>query len=224
MTGRADARRGRRLRRILAAAALLSPLAPATAQDRPGDFDFYVLALSWSPSYCEAERDRANPDQCEAGRPYAFVVHGLWPQYERGYPEHCAAPRRLPPDLVESVLDIMPSRSLVRHEWQAHGTCSGLSPGRYFETVRRAFEAVSIPPAFRRVEAPVTTAPDVVAREFIAANPGLGPDMMTVTCDRTRLREVRICLDRELRFRACPNVARQACRRPEVRLPPVRGR
>jgi ribonuclease T2 len=214
----------RRGRRFPTAAALALLLGPAGAAERPGDFDFYVLALSWSPSYCEAERDRANPDQCAVNRPYAFVVHGLWPQYERGYPEHCAAPRRLPPDLVESVLDIMPSRSLVRHEWQAHGTCSGLSPGRYFETVRRAFETVSIPPAFRRVEAPVTTAPDVVAREFIAANPGLGPDMMTVTCDRTRLREVRICLDRELRFRACPNVARQACRRPEVRLPPVRGR
>lgn len=54
-------------------------------------FDFYVLSLSWSPSYCEAEGEQANGQQCRAGRPYAFVVHGLWPQYERGYPENCQA-------------------------------------------------------------------------------------------------------------------------------------
>ena len=34
----------------------------ASAQDRrqnaPGEFDFYVLALSWSPSFCEAAEER----------------------------------------------------------------------------------------------------------------------------------------------------------------------
>ena len=54
-----------------------------------GDFDFYVLALSWSPSYCAIEGDGADPAQCANGRPYAFVVHGLWPQYEKGYPRDC---------------------------------------------------------------------------------------------------------------------------------------
>jgi ribonuclease T2 len=214
--------------RVLAVLALLLGL-PGLAAARggtPGEFDFYVLALSWSPSYCEAERDRADPDQCAAGRPYAFVVHGLWPQYERGYPEHCPyqGPRRLPADLIERVLDIMPSHGLVRHEWDKHGTCSGLSPSRYFETVRQAHGKVEIPPALRRLEAPVVTAPEAVERAFMAANPGLAPDMIAVTCDRTRLREVRICLDKELRFRACAQVDRQACRRDQIRLPPVRAR
>ena len=58
----------------------------------PGDFDFYVLALSWSPSFCEAASERGNSSrgiqtQC-AGRPFSFVVHGLWPQYDRGFPNY----------------------------------------------------------------------------------------------------------------------------------------
>ena len=68
----------------------------ASAQDRrqnaPGEFDFYVLSLSWSPSFCEAAQERGNSSrnqqiQC-GGRPYAFVVHGLWPQYDRGFPNY----------------------------------------------------------------------------------------------------------------------------------------
>ena len=69
----------------------------AAAQDRrqnqPGQFDFYVLSLSWSPSFCEAAGERGTPPQQQCGaRPYSFVVHGLWPQYERGFPEFCQQP------------------------------------------------------------------------------------------------------------------------------------
>jgi ribonuclease T2 len=67
----------------------------ASAQDRrqnaPGEFDFYVLSLSWSPSFCEAASERGNSGRSQqaqcGGRPFSFVVHGLWPQYERGFPE-----------------------------------------------------------------------------------------------------------------------------------------
>src|ERR1700742_1117182 len=62
-------------------------------QGTPGQFDFYVFSLSWSPSFCESGGGRGNSDeQCNRGRPFAFVVHGLWPQYERGFPENCEQP------------------------------------------------------------------------------------------------------------------------------------
>ena len=96
-------------------------------------FDFYVLSLSWSPSYCEAEGDNANRQQCDIGRPYAFVVHGLWPQFERGFPADCdTAEREVDNDTLRSLYDIMPSSGLIRHEWRKHGTCSGLSQHDYF--------------------------------------------------------------------------------------------
>ena len=58
-------------------------------------FDFYVLALSWSPSYCASFGDRANRQQCEADDPLGFVVHGLWPQFTTGYPTECPTDRPL---------------------------------------------------------------------------------------------------------------------------------
>src|SRR5437868_10342751 len=117
-----------------------------TRQNEPGKFDFYVLALSWSPSFCEAAGERAQGQpQCGA-RPYSFVVHGLWPQYETGFPEYCQVPApRLDRNIVASMLDVMPAPRLIFREWDRHGTCSGLSARAYFETVRKARAVVKIP-------------------------------------------------------------------------------
>src|SRR5258708_31440357 len=81
---------------FLIAAAAFVAFSPgiASAQDRrqnaPGECDFYVLSLSWSPSFCEEASERGNSGRSQAqcgGRPVSFVVHGLWPQYERGLGE-----------------------------------------------------------------------------------------------------------------------------------------
>ena len=124
----------------------------AFAQDRrqnaPGEFDFYVLALSWSPSFCEAAAERGNSgrSQIQCERPYSFVVHGLWPQYERGFPEYCQRPSpRLDRNIMTSMLDLMPAPGLIFNEWDKHGTCSGLGARAYFESVRKARAVVKIP-------------------------------------------------------------------------------
>lgn len=200
---------------------------PASAQklgqNVPGDFDYYVLTLSWSPSYCEAEGARADRFQCASGRPYHFVVHGLWPQYERGWPEFCRTTDSQPSETtVRDMLDIMPSPNLVRHEWQKHGTCAGLSVDGYFELVRKAREAVRIPPAFQSIDKYVSVAPGGIETAFRTANPGLAADAIAVSCDRQRLREVRICMDKSLKFRGCKEIDRRSCRLDKVVLPPVR--
>ncbi len=134
--------------------ALAGPGSPTLAGGRPGDFDFYVLSLSWSPSWCESDDDADGSDQCAAGRKFAFVVHGLWPQYDRGWPDFCTDARRDRPswDAVRSMLDIMPDPGLVRHEWAKHGTCSGLSSADYLKTVRAAREAIAIPAAYHSLD------------------------------------------------------------------------
>src|ERR1051326_5416590 len=126
-----------------------APSAQDTRQNEPGKFDFYVLALSWSPSFCEAAGDRAQGQpQCGA-RPYSFVVHGLWPQYETGFPEYCQVPApRLDHPTISGMLDLMPEPRLIFGEWDRHGTCSGLSARAYFDTVRRARAVVKIPPEY----------------------------------------------------------------------------
>lgn len=205
----------------------LLPAGPALAQQggTPGAFDFYVLSLSWSPTYCEDKgAGAAREPQCSVERPYAFVVHGLWPQYERGFPRSCQTPAPYVPNpLVRSMLDVMPSRGLVIHEWKTHGTCSGLSAQSYFGQVRAARDKVAVPDEFKRLHFYRTVSPADVEKAFLAANPGLTPDMMAVECDSRRLKEVRICLSRDLDFRACPDVDRRACRLDRMVMPPVRG-
>jgi len=228
--------RALRVRRAVRTAALVVSIAgsaagAAGAQDRrqsaPGQFDYYVLALSWSPSYCQASEERGGrrrPDQQCAGRPFAFVVHGLWPQYDRGFPSYCQVPApRLDRDTVGSVLDLMPSPRLVFHEWERHGTCSGLTPHAYFETVRKARAVVKIPSDYLSLAQPVTVSPAEVTDAFLKVNAGLARDDIAVACDKKRLTEVRICLTRAFDFRACPEVARRACRRDKLLMPAVRG-
>jgi ribonuclease T2 len=220
--------------RIAAFAALFLALniGCSSAQDRrqnePGQFDFYVLSLSWSPSFCDAatERspERAARDQQCGERPFSFVVHGLWPQYEKGFPEFCQNPApRLDRNIVSSMLDMMPSPRLIFHEWDRHGVCSGLPARGYFDTVRKARATVKIPPEYLDLAEPKTVSPKEVEDAFVAANPGLTHEAIAIGCDAKRLNEVRICLSKDLKFRSCAEVDRRACRRDQVVMPRVRG-
>ena len=203
----------------------------ASAQDRrqnaPGEFDFYVLSLSWSPSFCEEASERGNSSRSQVqcgGRPFSFVVHGLWPQYERGFPEYCQRPSpRLDRNIMTSMLDLMPAPGLIFNEWDKHGTCSGLGGRAYFETIRKARAAVKIPEEFLQISEPKTIAPNDLEASFIKINPGLSSSAISVTCGGKRLSEVRICLSRDLQFRSCEEIDRRACRRDEVVMPPIRG-
>ncbi|MCK1278931.1 MULTISPECIES: ribonuclease T2 [unclassified Bradyrhizobium] len=219
---------------LVLAAGLVALPGGAKAQDKrqnaPGEFDFYVLSLSWSPSFCEeaSERNRGGGGgrsqmQC-SGRPYAFVVHGLWPQYENGFPEYCQRPSpRLNRNIVSSMLDLMPAPGLIFNEWDKHGTCSGLDSRNYFEMIRKARAAIKIPAEYLELSQAKTVAPGEVEEAFIKANAGLSNAAISVTCNRTRLSEVRICLSKDLQFRACEEIERRACRRDQVTMPPIRG-
>jgi ribonuclease T2 len=205
----------------------ITAVAQERRQSEPGQFDYYILALSWSPSYCEARQDRARnrsrERQCD-GRPFSFVVHGLWPQYDRGFPSYCQVPPpRLDRNIVGSMLDLMPSPRLIFHEWDQHGTCSGLSQRAYFDAVRKARAAVKIPPEYVELESSTSVTPREVADAFLKANPGLSPRAISVFCDRTWLTEVRICLGKDLLFRDCTETRRHACRLDRARMPAVRG-
>jgi ribonuclease T2 len=217
---------------VASVACVLAAIAtPAPAQDlrqnTPGQFDFYVLSLSWSPSFCAdaAERGsgRSGGPQCGA-RPYSFVVHGLWPQYDKGFPENCQVPSpRLYHGIVSSMLDLMPAPRLIFNEWDKHGTCSGLSANAYFDTVRKARAAIKIPPEYAELKEPLTVTPAAVEDAFIKANPGLSQNGLAIECSRNRMSEVRLCLTKDLQFRDCPDVAKRSCRRDQLIMPPVRG-
>jgi ribonuclease T2 len=117
----------------------------------------------------------------------------------------------------------MPAPGLIFNEWDKHGTCSGLGARAYFETIRKARSAVKIPPEYLELSAPKTVAPAEIEDAFIKVNPGLSTSAIAVTCDKTRLGEVRICMSKDLQFRACEEIDRRVCRRDQVVMPPIRG-
>ena len=202
------------------------------SRHKAGVFDYYVLALSWSPTYCADRGNSRNDQQCNPRnrRPYAFVLHGLWPQYDRGWPENCRTSDEgwVPGPVADRMLDIMPSKRLVFNEYRKHGTCSGLGVDRYFALSRELFEKVNIPPKFVDLDDDrMTISPGELVRDFVAANPTLRPDMIAVQCGGAgnRLREVRICFDKAGMFRPCGSNEnqRRLCSADRMYVPPVRG-
>lgn len=220
--------------RLLAAIVLLAGLCTAsvvTAQQgretrggTPGNFDFYVLALSWSPGFCELDGDAKGREQCASGSGLGFVVHGLWPQNERGFPTECGPSGRSPSRIaLNEAGGVFPSEGLARHEWRKHGTCSGKSPSDYFADVRRARQAVIIPPQLTKPESEQKWTPIDLERAFVAANPGLRTDMISVSCKRSLLQEIRICFSKDLRgFKACEELDRSGCRARDIKVNAVR--
>lgn len=214
--------------RRLAPLALIAALVPALpAQSRPavaGDFDYYVLALSWSPAWCSTTGDaRGDQAQCATGGGVGFVVHGLWPQYERGWPERCTTRERDPSRREsQAMADVMGSGGLAWYQWQKHGRCSGLSAGDYYQAIRDAAGSIAIPDLLQGLSRDVAAPPAVIEDAFLEANPDLTRDGITVTCKGEAMTEVRICLTPDLQPRDCAPDARRDCARPRMTIEAVR--
>ena len=205
---------------LLAAALLLA--APAGAEgERAGAFDYYVLALSWSPSWCAVEGNARGAAQC--ARPLGWSLHGLWPQNERGWPSWCRGGGRDPSRRETAAMaDVMGSGGLAWHQWRKHGRCSGLGGADYLALSRAAYEAVERPEILRRLDGPVRLPARVVGEAFLEANPGLEADGITMTCREGRVMEARVCLTRDLAFRRCGADVARDCTLEDALLDPVR--
>ncbi|MBN8534158.1 MAG: ribonuclease T2 [Rhizobiales bacterium] len=218
------------MRSFLFVLGFLAGLSGAVAQPREnrgaamGEFDFYVLSLSWSATWCELTGARRGARQCEPGRNPGFVVHGLWPQYERGYPAFCGPDGRNPSRAAMNRAEtVLPDQGLARHQWRKHGSCSGLPPEAYFDATAAARTRVKVPEKLIAPRENTRLAPLDIERAFADVNPGLRADMMSVTCDRGMLEEIRICFTKDLRgFRSCEQVDRDSCRAREITVPSAR--
>jgi len=196
-----------------------------------GKFDYYTLVLSWSPTHCVTAVPGRDEAQCARndGLHYGFVLHGLWPQYEKGYPAACPIGRKpfVPQPVISSMLDIMPARGLVIHEYKLHGTCSGLDPAEYYSLARKLFTRIRVPERYSNPFETQFVSPRQIVGEFMRANPGLTPQMIVVSCagPGNRLRDVRICVNKEGAPRACGEneSQRSLCRADQMHVPPVRS-
>jgi ribonuclease T2 len=212
---------------VLLALLVAAPGAGQAKAPQSGVFDYFVLALSWSPSFCDGRNGREDATQCAPGRNFAFVVHGLWPQYSRGWPANCPTDESwVTQDNIEAMMPVMPSKKLIIHQWKKHGSCAGVSQTDYFRATRLLFEKVKIPARYLSPTADVVTTPQQLVTDFMKTNANLSADMISVQCgnarDRARLSELRICLDKRGRFAACGENEARACRAQTLVMPRVR--
>ena len=201
---------------------LLLSAGVARAEGEPaGAFDYYVLSLSWSPTWCALEGDARGSAQCETD--HGWILHGLWPQYHRGYPSYCPTSRRAPSRAdTAAMADIMGTAGLAWHQWNKHGSCSGLSPDDYFALSREAYGRITRPGLLRRLKEPVTLPATLIEDAFLEANPGLEPDMITITCRDGRIQEARLCLSTTLEPVPCGRDVVRDCALGNALLDPVR--
>lgn len=203
---------------VIAGFYLLGEQADSTERD-----DYYLLALSWVPSWCAAEGDARDAAQCDTDA--GWQVHGLWPQYaDGGWPEYCETDARDPSRAQTGAMaDIMGDGGLAWHQWKKHGRCSGLSAETYFKATRYAFESLTWPTDLAEVNQATRATPEAIEAAFRTANPTFGPDMVIATCRNGNLQELRLCLANDLSPRNCDSdVLDRACRAGQVTLPPQR--
>lgn len=169
-------------------AALTSPV-----NADPKSFDYYLMSLSWSPEFCAT-----NPDNRQCGRGYGLVLHGVWPQYNKGYPSTCSN-ERISAKLVKQFPDLYPSEKLAFHEWQKHGTCSNLSPEGYLQLSQALKQSFINPPELQNLTKPLRVSADQLSQIILAANPKLNAEAIVFTCkDSGRfLQEVLVCFDKD---------------------------
>lgn len=197
---------------------------PAYAEgERAGDFDYYVMSLSWSSNWCALTGDARGDDQCDPRHDFTFTLHGLWPQNEVGYPSYCRTSERDPSrGASEAMADIMGGSGLAWYQWKKHGRCAGLSAKTYYDTLRDAYGSVTIPPIFAKITKDLKVPASVIEEAFLDSNPGMTANMITITCDQGMIQEARICLTKDLELRNCGVDAARDCRMKDAVLEAVR--
>jgi ribonuclease T2 len=217
-----------KMRNLVTALAISFLLCLSTSPSRAdgeaaGDFDYYVLALSWSANWCAREGDDRDDPQCDAGQGITWVVHGLWPQYERGWPAFCRTAERDPSrGETAAMADVFGGAGSAFYQWKKHGRCSGLSARDYYSTARAAFKSITLPPIFAGLDQDVRLPALVVEEAFLEVNPGLARDEITITCADGMIQEARICLTKELEPRRCGDDVIRDCRMRDALMEAVR--
>lgn len=207
---------------VLALVSLLTT--PVRAEgEQTGVFDYYVMALSWSPNWCAIEGDARNSPQCDPKEDHGWILHGLWPQFHQGWPSYCPSSERSPSRAMTAAMaDIMGTSGLAWHQWKKHGTCSGLPAADYFDLSRQAYETVTRPQILRNLDKPVRLPAKVIEQAFLQDNPHLFADGLTVTCKKGYIQEARICLSKDLTPVPCGRDVIKDCSLTDALLDPMR--
>src|SRR5271157_353605 len=186
-----------------------------------GDFDYFLLTLSWAPEFCATNPNGRTSAECAPSHHMGLVVHGLWPQYNNGkWPQDCATTPPVSSSTVDHMMPIMPGSSLIQHEWAKHGTCSGLSTQDYFAAIEKLYTGLQVPDDFKKPSESAQTAPSNIEKEFASAN-SAPPEAFRVSCPQNEFSAVEVCLSKDLKYQACPTTVKE-CKAGKIEVMPVK--
>lgn len=169
-------------------------------QGKTGTFDYYLLSLSWSPTYCDTPSGKHNRQQCGGKQPHGMVVHGLWPQYTDGtWPQCCQQVDAVKPSpAVDQASRVMIGTKLLSHEWTKHGACVTSRQDEYFGRINQAVTSLGLAPGIP------ATGLERIRVSDLKRHWAIPTASITVQCKGKRLKEVHICLDKALAPIPCP--------------------
>lgn len=194
------------------------PSAPTDATT--GDFDYFLLTLSWAPEFCASNPKGAKSAECDPKKHMGLVVHGLWPQYDNGkWPQDCASTPPVASSTINHMMPIMPGKDLIQHEWSKHGTCSGLAVQDYFGAIEKLYNGLEVPDEFKKPSASAQTNAAEIEKKFVAAN-NAPKGAFRVSCPQNEFSAVEICLTKDLQYQACPTTVKE-CRASQIAVRPV---
>jgi ribonuclease T2 len=150
-------------------------------------------------------------------------LHGLWPQYQTGgYPQHCATSEALTSDARTLGMTVFPTETLMVHEWETHGTCSGMAALDYFKLAKTAHESIAVPTQLQPGGNVKSMNGQKISSLLRDANTSITSKSIALICGGHELSEVRICLSKDdLKPRACGSKVSSSCGTAPVKVPGV---
>ena len=191
-----------------------------TSDASAGDFDYFLLTLSWAPEFCASNPNSRKSAECAANHHMGLLAHGLWPQYDNGKgPEDCASTPPVSSSTVNHMMPIMPGKQLIQHEWQKHGTCSSMSVQDYFGAIEKLYNGLEVPPELKKPATSAQASPTAIEQKFAAAN-NAPKRAFRVSCPQNEFSAVEVCLSKDLQYQACPDTVKD-CRARQIEVRPV---
>lgn len=165
----------------------------------------YTLALSWSPEFCKPRKGaRSHAFQCGgASGHFGLVVHGLWPDQGRSWPQWCGASGAITPADLRQNMCMMPSARLIARQWAKHGSCMAKRPQTYLNVTRILWQSLQIPD-YDAISREQGLTAGRIRSAFAAENPGWPETAIAVRLNqRGWLEEIRLCYSRRFRPVRC---------------------
>jgi ribonuclease T2 len=171
----------------------------------------YLFVASWSPAYCAEHDPQGHQTQCKHNlkKKFRFIIHGLWPQSQSNqqkvhYLNYCkAVDKDLEGAIIDTYLYLMPSSTLMKHQWTKHGSCGDFTPRTYFAKIQELYKKFKIAALFSDIETTQSMTLEAIIAKITKQVSTITANNIVVKCQKNIFKEIRFCLNDDYTPRQC---------------------